>query len=272
MPIAAAALATLQQNAPPRNPPRNFIQNDDDDDIFSNLEYNEHSANATTNNHPIQVEQINSTHSTPSNRDQPTNLNHWDDDDDDIFFEANIPDTTVPEATPNDPFDDDDFDPAEIEATIQMEMQNQHQGNAPNDNAKASCSKSAVPTTSNDDYFDSDFDDIFTDDYAPNSGSATVSDVITDRDYEFKVAGMPLVTILQLHSVDDSEKCGHSFVAKCEVLKTVQSIRIVSNRFHLVVLLQDSTGMQLEVSACRSEIAFENASFVKMRDVFRVVA
>lgn len=75
----------------------------------------------------------------------------------------------------------------------------------------------------------------------------TVSNDITDHNYEFMIGGCPLVTILQLHSIDDNEKSERSFIVKCQIFKTVGTVQIKSNRYQLVVLIVDSSDMHLEV-------------------------
>lgn len=227
-----------QANPPPDpQPSRNLM--DDDDDLFSNLDIDHLETN-------VKSPPIEPTHST--------HVNHLLDDDDDIFLNANIPDVTVTEPTNrrqimNHSFDDDDddFDPSEIEANLQMEMQIENERLLANNKSNAA-NETEVRPTNNDEFFDSEFDDIFPSDYAIEDDTAKVSHDITDRNYEFKVNGMSLVTILQLHSIDDSDKSERSFVVKCEVEKVVKSIRIAANQYHLAVLLRDSTGMQLEVS------------------------
>ncbi len=243
-PILAAVSVAVHNHQPTST---NVIH-DDDDDLFSNLDIDYLNANVVASSST----NANQNQSTDVNQNPSNNINQLLDDDDDIFLEANIPDGSVIETAANSNTipshnafdDDDDFDVLEIEANIQMEMQNEERRQLANNQVK----EPAVPSSENNEYFDSDFDEIFQNDNVVEEDRVTVSNDITDRNYEFKISGCPLVTILQLHSIDDNEKSERSFVLKCEILKTVESIRIVSNQYHLVVLLRDSTDLDLEVS------------------------
>lgn len=222
---------------PPTSRNSNLIH-DDDDDLFSNLDIDFLNTNVAAS-HPTQVDQ-------------------FLDDDDDIFFEANIPDTTVTVPTNPEPNhiafdDDDDFDPEEIESKIQIDIQNEQDRNLASNNFKElSKAPMILPVTENIDYFDPDLDAMFPSQYSIEDDFAncprTVSSDITDRNYEFKILGCPLATILQLHSIDDNEKSERSFIVNCEIIKTVGNIQILSNRFHFVVIIVDSSDMQLEVT------------------------
>ncbi|XP_037033650.1 recQ-mediated genome instability protein 1-like [Bradysia coprophila] len=230
--------------------PRN-IMHDDDDDLFSNLDIDYLNTNVATNQ-SIRVQQnsnVAANQPTAVQQSNPTtNVNQFLDDDDDIFFEADIPDASVtnniPKSNHNAFDDDDDFDVAEVEANIQLNLRNEERRHVSSNAITESSLRSTVEATQNQLDFDSDIDEMF----SRNS-------VIERAVDEFKIAGCPLVTILQLHSLDDSEKSERSFVVKCEIFKTVESIRIVSNRYEIVVLITDSTGLQLEVKVNNDVIA-----------------
>lgn len=215
---------------------------DDDDDLFSNLDIDYLNANVVANQ-PTNVQQ-----------NPTTNVNQLLDDDDDMLFD-NIPD--VPAAEPSNinlrsnhnNFDDDDLDLAEVEANIQRDIQNEELGRLTSNANTESSLKSTVPATQHEDHFDSDLDELFrSDSMMENAAAQPISHDIIDRNYEFKIAGCPLVTILQLHSMDASDRSDRSFVVKCEIFKAVDKIQIISNRYKLVVLIEDSTGLHLEVS------------------------
>lgn len=215
---------------PLNNPhtPTNIIQ-DDDDEIFTNLNIDGLDANVSAN--------------------RSTHVNQFLDDDDDIFLEANIPDApfTLPtvsnEMLNQEAFDDmDDIDLSGIESKIQSEIQHEEQRKASRNNVKEMPTQSVAE---NIEYFDPDWDAIFPDELEDDFGKT--SDEIIDRNYEFMIGGFPLATILQLHSIDDNDKSERSFIVKCEIFKTVEQIRIVSNRYQLVVLIKDSSDLQLEV-------------------------
>ncbi|KAJ6645584.1 RecQ-mediated genome instability protein 1, partial [Pseudolycoriella hygida] len=207
-------------------PTRNIIH-DDDDDLFSNLDIDSLNQNTATH------------HSTDANQ--------FLDDDDDIFFEANIPDTAVNERVDRNQksnqniFDDDDEDLAEIERKIEQDIENEQRRHAASVNQQETAKKSVAT-----EYFDPDLDAIFPSEYSIDDDFETKSSDILDRNYEFKIAGCPLVTILQLHSIDENDKSERSFVVKCEIFKTVEQIRIVDKQYRLIVLIKDSTGLQLE--------------------------
>lgn len=216
--------------------PSNIIH-DDDDDLFSNLDIDFLNTNVVASH--------------------PTAVNEFLDDDDDIFLEANIPDATVSEPRNNiessnriDFDDDDDFDVIEIENRIQTEMRNEERRNLQRDNIEEPCDTPPVQsgTTENNEYFDPDLDAMFHSPYSTEDDFEKHSNEITDRNYEFKIASCPLATILQLHSIDDNDKSERSFIVKCEIFKTVDQIRVVSNRYKLVVLIKDSSDLQLEVN------------------------
>lgn len=100
-------------------------------------------------------------------------------------------------------------------------------------------------------YVDPELDAMFSSQYSMDddfeNAPKTLSSDITDRNYEFMIGGCPLVTILQLHSIDDNEKSERSFIVKCQIFKTVGTIQITSNRYQLVVHIVDSSDMHLEV-------------------------
>lgn len=257
----------MEQNIPkPNLPPivpmshnlptsRNIIQ-DDDDDLFTNLDIDSLKTNVV-----------------PS---QSTHVNQFPDDDDDIFFEANIPDTNiVAEAShqnrerlhklianeekmlklmPNniDSDDDDTIDMTEIENEMEIEMlevQNEERRNAMNSTVKQLYHMPAVQSVNESiDYFDPEMDEIFRSNYSIADNSHTFSNDITNSNYEFKILGCPLVTILQLHSIDDNEKSERSFVVKCEIERNIDTLQIVSNQYIFIALIKDSSDLQLEVS------------------------
>lgn len=219
---------------------------DDDDDLFSNLDIDFLNTNVAAS-HPTQIDQ-------------------FLDEDDDIFFEANIPDTTVAEPANNnhEPHhiafdDDDDFDPTEVESAIEADIQNEQRRIA-----------SEPPPMQRPATVDPDLDEMFPSQYSieddVENGPGTLSNDITDRNYEFKILGYPLVSILQLHSIDDNDKSERSFVVKCEIIKTVEPIKIVSNRFQLVVLIVDFSDMQLEVRQPFSIMALFRRISVQLSD------
>lgn len=216
--------------------PSNIIH-DDDDDLFSNLDIDFLNTNVAASH--------------------PTDVNRFLDDDDDIFLEANIPDAPVTETRNNNENsnriafedEDDDFDVMEIETGIQTEMQNEERRNLKRNNIEEPSESPPVRSvTENNEFFDPDLDAMFQSPYSTEDDFEKPSNEITDRNYEFKIAGCPLATILQLHSIDDNDKCERSFIVKCEIFKTVDQIRIVSNRYKLVVLIKDSSDLQLEVT------------------------
>lgn len=226
---------------------------DDDDDLFSNLDidYLNVSAIESTNAQQNSNANVAANQSSNAQQNAVSNVNHFLDDDDDIFFEANIPDSSVVAPSTNNlntnhnAFDDDDdFDVAEIEANIQHDIEQRR----PATSNTVSSLRSTVDATPNQALFDSDFEDMFPNDSVIKNAIEPVSHNVTSRDYEHKIAGCPLVTISQLHSMDGHEKCEQSFVVKCEIAVTVGKLKIEGNRYEIVALITDSTDLQLEVS------------------------
>lgn len=202
--------------------------NDDDDELFSNLDIDLLNTNVAA-----------------------SHSNHTDnfmDDDDDIFFQANIPDTVTvanqPAPNNQDPpisiVINGSMDVTELEAETKVKTRNEEPQMTNNTNIQQ-------PPSSVVEFFDPDLDAIFCSDSSTVDDFKTFSNDITDSNYEFKISGCPLVTIPQLHSIDDGDKSEKSFIVKCEISGIVQKLRVIPNRYQITVLLKDSTDMQLEV-------------------------
>lgn len=256
----------MEQNHQPKsNPPAvpvtlhtrstsDALIQDDDDELFSNIDIDSLDTNVVVRHTTVSNTNVVANTNIVARHATVANTFFDDDDDDDLFFEANIPgNVSVVKPTHNNQepantaimSDDDSIDFAEIENEIQMEIRNEEQRNLINNNVNRPV---VVRSVAENEYFDPDLDAIFQSDYSIADNCKTFSNDITDRNYEFKILDCPLVTILQLHSIDANEKTDRSFIVNCEVIRTIDQVRIVSNQYHLKATIKDSSDMELEVT------------------------